>query len=914
MATKADCVRAAMAGGLDQYRATAVVDTIFREQRKLKAAGDLANAEGKVAAALMNEAEAARLETYLAKKAAALTITKRAAFDDFLGVARETGANFADAVEAALWGSHKRFTGSRESASLKTEAYYKLWAGRLVNDLAAIPGADRLMRETPEFSGNVMREMRSPNSTGDALAREVAGVFTRHLESYRQALNNAGANIGKLDNYVPQSHSQRKMLDATQDVWVKRVNELLDWERSFPDVPEAARAELLEDIWRTIVTGVSHERAIPAELAGQSAFRRPRNQARGLEHHRVLHFKDAEAAAAYHVEFGEGTVLDAVVRQMTTATRKLGLMETFGPNPEVMLQDIFKTERMRLRDGSLDEIRATATGKDATRLAKLESAIEDARGKGDAVKAESLAAEWVDAVEKSRVRQLEKLRRAWDGNRGGAVGNALAELLGETKVAHNPKVARGFKAVRDLQSLAKLGGAALSAVADVSVKAISLRHNGENVLSAWRNAFAMRVEFRQSAEMKAVGRSLGVYCDNFLRDFRSRIDTGEGVGSGWLSEKTNLLFKLSGLNLWTESHKAAYGFYLSHRMADNAATAFGKLDANYAASLKRHGLETRWPLIAKLAKKEADGTAYVLPENAYRLKDADLEPHIPEAVQWKNRPAGGESEDLAAWEMRRARELAKAKNGLAVELMRYIADETHYAIIEPDAKTRRWMTLGTNPGTVAGEIARLATQFKSFPVAYGQRVLMERRWQRAADASSITADIPGFMHAAIASSVMGYMAMTAKDLAKGREPRDPAKVETVFAAVMQGGGLGILGDFFLGKVNRFGGGATSSLAGPSAGLFDSLVEVGGYAVRGEMDKMRDVGLRRGLEHTPFINLWWARAALDYAALFHVREWMSPGSLSRTEKAMQKDFNQRYLRIGGLDLTPSHNIKRGGGYK
>lgn len=41
--------------------------------------------------------------------------------------------------------------------------------------------------------------------------------------------------------------------------------------------------------------------------------------------------------------------------------------------------------------------------------------------------------------------------------------------------------------------------------------------------------------------------------------------------------------------------------------------------------------------------------------------------------------------------------------------------------------------------------------------------------------------------------------------------------------------------------------------------------------------------------------------------------MSPGTLRRTECKMKEDFNQTYFRLGSLDLTPSHIIRKGGGF-
>ena len=64
---------------------------------------------------------------------------------------------------------------------------------------------------------------------------------------------------------------------------------------------------------------------------------------------------------------------------------------------------------------------------------------------------------------------------------------------------------------------------------------------------------------------------------------------------------------------------------------------------------------------------------------------------------------------------------------------------------------------------------------------------------------------------------LGYLSMTLKELAKGRTPREPDDAASygklVAAAMVQGGGLGIYGDFLFGEANRVGGGMIASLAG-----------------------------------------------------------------------------------------------------
>ena len=910
MASKKDCIRAVMAAGVDGARATVIVDDLLKKQKEINAAGDLGKAEAKLAALVREEAESARMESVLARKQAALVIDRRVALEDFAAGVKAEGGSFGDALQASLWGSHKRFSNSRSSAARRMEAIAREWQGSLVNELSAIPGARELLHKDQAFSGQVMREMIEPGLTNDPLARQVADIFSRHLEQARLRCNDAGANIGKLAGYAPQNHDPIRMIRHGQQAWTDAMLEHLDWERSFPGVTEHAdRLDILDSLYATIVSGQDMRYKPEAEGA---LFRRPANVARGMEKHRTLHFKDAEAAVAYHERFGEGHVLNAVARKLNAAARKAGLMEIFGPNPESMIHNLLQAERRSLRSMDADSLRGLAKGREEKAFARLEERIDAARARGDEAEATALGQQWATKTEALRRDRMNELHRLWDGKRGGVVGAALAELTGETLSPVNPTGARIFSGVRSVQSMAKLGFATLSGLADVFVKAASLRHNGEGFASAWTKGLHMRIEGLQSRELVELGRGLGVYADSFLRDMACRFDSGDPV-RGWLAQKSNTFFRLTGLEGWTEGHKASYVFYLSNRLADNAHLPFGQLQKDFAASLRRAGLADRWDVLRSLVRQEADGRSYILPERTRELADAVLETHIPERFREYQRPHQKTPEDLEVWESGRARELDRTRRNLASDLMGYFADETKYAVIEPDVKTRRFLTFGTRPGTVTGEIVRLATQFKSFPIAYGQRFLMERRWTRASrDAGAM--DVPGMVNAIAGSMFMGYVAMTAKDLAKAKQPRDPFRWETVLAAALQSGGLGLAGDFLLGKSDRFGRDFTASIAGPTLSEFGRVVAIAGEAIRGETEHALDDTLRLTMGNTPYANIFWAKAALDYGLMFHLREWMSPGSLARAEKAMQEDFNQRYLSIGDLDMTPSRLIKRGGGFR
>ena len=145
---------------------------------------------------------------------------------------------------------------------------------------------------------------------------------------------------------------------------------------------------------------------------------------------------------------------------------------------------------------------------------------------------------------------------------------------------------------------------------------------------------------------------------------------------------------------------------------------------------------------------------------------------------------------------------------------------------------------------------------------------------------------------------LGYLSMAAKDIAKGREPRDPFRLDTMTAAMVQGGGFGIYADYLFARVNRFGGGPLETAAGPMAGDIADIIELWNrsreYATGASSDAPDVEAWQLLKNNTPFINLFYTRAAIDYLLLYHIQEALNPGSLRRMEQRLKKEQGQEFI--------------------
>jgi len=231
----------------------------------------------------------------------------------------------------------------------------------------------------------------------------------------------------------------------------------------------------------------------------------------------------------------------------------------------------------------------------------------------------------------------------------------------------------------------------------------------------------------------------------------------------------------------------------------------------------------------------------------------------------------------------------------------YYVDRSQYAVIEPDMKTRATMLRDTQPGTVGGEFMRSVMQFKSFPFAIAQKIWgremrgRESKWSGA----------KGMAEYLVAATFFGYIAMSAKDLAKNRTPRPAGDPKAWAAAFIQGGGAGLYGDFIFGDTKtRFGGGFVSALAGPSAGTVDRIATIVGRAKTGDTDAGKDL-FRLLYQSAPAaagmvfpaataLNAAYSKAVLDNLIYYNVMEGLSPGYKRRMERRLKKQNDQEIL--------------------
>jgi hypothetical protein len=247
-----------------------------------------------------------------------------------------------------------------------------------------------------------------------------------------------------------------------------------------------------------------------------------------------------------------------------------------------------------------------------------------------------------------------------------------------------------------------------------------------------------------------------------------------------------------------------------------------------------------------------------------------------------------------------------AASDVVAKLLGMMSRESETAVLEPDIATRAFLNRGWEKGTIGGEIARSIAQFKAFPVA-----MISRHWRTMLDTPSGLEGAPAgygptpgarMMYGGallVSTTLAGAISFQAKQVRDGKDPADVTTKKFWARALAQGGGLSFVGDVMLrdSTADRAPQQALFELLGPNASSAAQLFEL----TKGNVDeRIAGKTTHAGAEavqfvkgHTPLVNLWYTKAAVDHLGLHAIQENLSPGYLQRVKDRARREWGTSY---------------------
>jgi hypothetical protein len=723
--------------------------------------------------------------------------------------------NPIEAVRGYLVGMQKFSKITRDAIGLKQTTLENVEITKLVNAIRNIN-----QNAWDDFSSGrmdieIMREMIG-EPTGIKNAKDIAKVLKASQNSWRLRLNDLGANIGELDDWITRTtHNTEKMAVANKDsrliddnrlAWVEYTQTKLNLKRTFSDVNDPVEiSKILSSIYDSLMTG-DH-----MKYGGTNSVYGTKNVTNRLNASRVLHFKDLQARQEYNIKFGEPSLQTSVFNVLTSSAKNIVMMERLGTNPQDTFNKILSLLRKKYKSSDYKIVR--------------DLNFENFKG-------------------------------------------AYAQLDGSANIPGSQTLAKIGEVVRSTGDMARLGGTTVTSIADLAPYMLSTNFQGRGLLTGLVEPLNGLVGGNNRAAMEA----LEVISNSVVVANRGNVFSDGSESFGGLNNLRNRFFKWNGLNGWIASLKSSMALGVAKFYGSLTETKFFNLQKRERNFLTLYGIdEGKWDMLRSIKTLAADDKRYITAEGAKDIPDSVINKYFGRTLS--------------------ARELRNFKNDLELTWRNVLNDQGTHGTPEPDSQIRSITKMGTVKGTYMGEINAFVMQYKNFAVSLYKKILRREMDSYGPDESKLVGATM-IASALMLGTIFGYIVISIKDMLSGRSPRDPKKLSVIMQSFVQGGGGGIYGDFLMSEVqNQYGNGVFETALGPTASDIKKFIDM--VKTMNEPKKAGKKFLQLAEGHTPFINLYYTKAAYDYLIGYQIKEYLDPGFFKRMKERNEKNRGQTY---------------------
>ena len=717
-------------------------------------------------------------------------------------------------VRAKLVGIQEFSSISRDSIGARQLTIEEVEKNKLYHSINNISKNSWKDFDSGKIDLEIKQEMYGIN-TGIKEAKEIAILLKTQQESWRTRLNDLGANIQELDDWITRTlHDTSKMARASKGsrlhvdnraAWTKYIREKLDIKRTFKGEMEGSKVDdILNGIYDSLMSG-DH-----TKHGGVNSIYGTRNVANRLNASRVLHFKDAIARHEYDLQFGEPSLKESVLSVLESSARNIPLIESLGTNPQAGLEKVLSLLRKKYKDSDPKMVQKLNTLHFKSEFAELDGSVN-------------------------------------------AVGN---QILAQTGMI-----------IRGVQRIGKLGFSPISSIADFAQYMGTTNFQGRGLFTGLFEAMTALFRMQDKAAME----QLEIISNSIINSNSNRFTHADSFGK--FAKVESSFFKWVGLNRFVTNFKSGMTVGLSRHYGMLADTAFSSLDIRERNLLKLYGIDDgKWDMLRSIKTLDSNNKRYMTAEAADDLADNVIKKYVGKNLS--------------------DREIRNFKKDLEITWRNVLVDQAIHGTPEPDAAVRAIMNQGLEKGTGAGETIRFVGQFKSFAVTIYKKIIGRELKSYGPDDSKY-ASLTGLTSILVLNTIFGYIAMSSKDMLRGRSPRDVTKTSTILESIAQGGGLGIYGDFLLGQVqNEYGSNVFETLLGPTASDANKLLSIIFNPTDAKNASKKLLQLAEG--NAPIINMFYTRAAYDYLIGYQIKELIDPGFFERMRSKHEEKRGQTYF--------------------
>lgn len=681
-------------------------------------------------------------------------------------------------------------------------------------------------------------------STGDAMAKKGAEAFHKAAEEARTQFNDVGGQIGKLDDWGMPQHHSQERVAAAGNSPDPAANRQA-WVDAV--LPLIDRGRYTDDL------GAPWDEARMREFLGKAWDNIATD---GWASTEPGQFRGTGKRANRHAESRQIHFKDA--DSVIEYWRRFGertVAEILLDHIDTMARDIAFLDRF----GPNPDITYRTLADEATKKAIT--------------------------ANPRRTESIEGQRRRLD--------ELYDYAAGRIKPSANTTVSGIADAIANLNVAGKLGGAAIASFFGDKPMMEAVSHlNNMPIIQRWQTELAT-FNPTNAADRRALMRE-GLMLDTVRSSLNRFYD---GLGKADTTGKiANAVMRMTGMQAVNDFRKASFGAMLYSSIGNEIAAGktFAQLAQSDVRTLRNYGItETDWNTwrLAKLDTVKVGSAELqnnLTPSSIAAISEADL--------RAQNIIGAADGPEQAAAVKRQA----------IVKLLGAVNTESEFAVVTPGWTERSLFYGSLQRGTALGEISRSILQFKSFPWAYFQRAM-----DAIANAEGPAPKAAMVAYIIASSALAGAMILQTREMLAGKDPRkmlDDDWKKFWGAAFLQGGALGIYGDFlYSANQTRYGSGLLEAMAGPTLGpLTEVFLTQPAGAIRKAMEgKESQIAAQTVQDLKGFVpggNIWYTKAALDHLIWQNVMESLSPGYLRNMRNRTMKEFNQEWWWNPG-EATP-----------
>ena len=712
-------------------------------------------------------------------------------------------------------------------------------------------------------------KIRNGQAPSTGPAGQIAKVISDIQQAMRQRLNSEGARIKDANDWIATTSHDADLLrrggrgqdpkpvyDDAYKAWRDYVTSRLD-QKTFDDVipkdgetDAQARERFLRNVYDGLTTGI-HIKG-QAEPTGTAPwFEGTSNIARKISQSRELLWAGPEAWAEYMNRYGNAQDWgDLMVKSASGNARRAALMHYWGTNPAGNLNLVMRRIEEQYRGTNPDHV---------IRFSKQKNSY-----------------------------------------RGLNIDDVMSRLDGRSALAANEMAAKIGTTARQFYNMVYLGAVGITHLSSLPATFTSeARFAGINAFSSLGSLMASLVKGLNSTERREVLEQLGAYGEGIARNAQNFFPNGGYDTMGVIAAMHSKFMKATVPPYIFDHAKSGMKEMIANKLGREISADFGSLERHLQNTLKGYGIDQpTWDLLKT-------GQLLKTPSNRVYLTPRIADSVDRGAIEQSLRASGTITKDMKPDAIDRA--IHGFRRDLSDRLAMFYEDAADHAVVAPGVREQAFLQGRLAQGSIPSEMLHAIMQFKTWPLAALHQKLAREYYEGLGMGDKIW----GIGLLTGLSMLGGYIRMTARDLAYGDQPRTPQSIgdtaKIAGAAVAQGGGLGLLGDFLFGEVNRLGTGIGGAMGGPigtDAGrLYGIYNQAMGY-VGNDKHAPSDVWpqlARFGVGHIPFANLFYLKSSFDYLVAYHLFEAMKPGWYRRTNEMMKKQ--QGRTMIGYKPYAP-----------